>query len=59
MHKGKHETHLEKEQVRQPVRTSCGGLAKLLAPQKLERFSVDLLDPRQSMRSGFHFSFMK
>ena len=29
----KHETHLEKEQVRQSVRTSCGGLVKLLAPQ--------------------------
>ena len=25
----KYETHLEKEQVRQTVRTSCGGFAKL------------------------------
>ena len=36
----KHETHLEKEQFRQSVRTSCGGLVKLLAPRKRERFSV-------------------
>ena len=52
----KHETHLhlEKEQVRSFVRTICGRLAKLLAPQKWERFSVDLLDLCQSMRSGFH-----
>ena len=50
----KHETHLEKEQARQSVRRICAGLAKLLALQKWERFSVDLLDPRQSMRSGFH-----
>ena len=54
----KHETHtiwkLEQylEQVPQPVQTSCGGLAKLLAPRKWERSSV--LDPRQSKRSGFH-----
>ena len=46
-----HETHLEKEQVRETI---CGGLAKLLAPQKRESFSVDLPDPRQSMRKGFH-----
>ena len=39
------------EQVPQPVQTN-GGLAKLLAPRKWERFSV--LDPRQSKRSGFH-----
>ena len=32
----KHETHLEKEQVCQSVRTGCGGLAKPLAPQKYE-----------------------
>ena len=30
----KHETHLEKEEVHQPVRLTCGGLAKLLAPKK-------------------------
>ena len=29
-------------------------LAKLLASRKWEHFSIDLLDPRQSMRSGFH-----
>ena len=52
--RGKHKTHFEKEQVHQPVRTSCGGLAKLLSPRKWERFSINLLDPRQSMRNGFH-----
>ena len=45
--------HLEKEQVHQSVRMICDGLAKLLAP-RWERFSVDLLDPRQSIHSGFH-----
>ena len=46
----KHETHLEKEQDR---RTSCGGLANLLASRKWECLSIDLLDPRQSMCCGF------
>ena len=60
----KHETHtlwlmqlgrkLEKDC--QPVWTSFG-LAKIFARRKWERFFVDLLDPRRSMRSGFHFLF--